>query len=113
MRTLVRSTSGRSRKKRRFSRSLSRSGACADMLIAFRRGFDLSFAGHTATQRLHPVQSSAATWIVYLLPLKSGALYSVDLNVAGAAPTASPGYTLARIAACGHTIAHLLHWMHR
>ncbi len=34
------------------------------------------------------------------------------MNVAGAPSSRAGSYTLARIAACGHTIAHLLHWMH-
>ena len=29
-------------------------------------GFDLSFAGQTTAHSVQPVQSSAATWIVYL-----------------------------------------------
>ena len=36
----------------------------------------------------------------------------MDLNVAGAWATCDEGYALTRTAACGHTIAHLLHWMH-
>jgi hypothetical protein len=38
-------------------------------------------------------------------------LYGADLKVAGAPATAPSAYTFARMAACGHTIAHWLHWM--
>ena len=38
-------------------------------------------------------------------------LYSVDLNVGGAPASALSSYTFARIAACGQTSAHWLHWM--
>src|SRR3954471_21852400 len=83
------------------------------MSIALCRGFDLSFDGQTITHSVHPVQSSAATWMVYFEPFHSLPRKSVDLNVPGA-PASLPGsYTLARIAACGQTIAHLLHWMQR
>src|SRR5262245_18345559 len=81
------------------------------MSIALCRGFVLSYAGHTATQRLHPVQTPVATWIVNLLPLYSLPRYSTDLKVAGAPASAVGTYDFARIAACGHTIAHLLHRM--
>ncbi len=47
-------------------------------------GFDLSLAGQTIMQSVQPVQSSGATWIVYLWPCHSVALKSTDLNVAGA-----------------------------
>ena len=43
------------------------------MLMALCRGFALSLAGQTTTQRLQPVQSSGATWIVYFQPLNSAA----------------------------------------
>ena len=36
---------------------------------------------------------------------------SVDLKVSGAPASALSSYTFARIAACGHTRAHWLHWM--
>src|SRR5688500_1415391 len=80
------------------------------MSIALCFGFDLSLAGQTITHRWQPVQSSGATWIEYCCPLYSRPLYGVDLKVGGA-PFRSEGNTLARMAACGHTIAHLLHWM--
>jgi hypothetical protein len=38
------------------------------MLIALLLGSALFFAGHTATQRAQPVQSSAATWMVNFSP---------------------------------------------
>src|SRR5438067_4906322 len=82
------------------------------MSIALCRGFDLSFEGHTATQSEQPVQSSGATWIVYCSPGNSLPRYAADLNVAGAPSSGGIGYTLARMAAWGQTIAHLLHWMH-
>jgi hypothetical protein len=65
---LTRSSSGIFRKKSQFSRSGSRSGGCATMLIAFRRVSLLFLAGQTSTQTPHPVQSSGATWIVYFMP---------------------------------------------
>ena len=37
-------------------------------------GLALSLAGQISTQRLQPVQSSGATWMVYLWPAKSFAL---------------------------------------
>ena len=46
------------------------------MSIALCFGFALSLAGQTITHRLHPVQSSGATWIVYFLPLNSAPLKS-------------------------------------
>ena len=71
--SFVRSGSGRSRKNLKFSRSASRSGAWATMSRDLCRGFALSLAGQTTAQRLQPVQSSGATWIVYFIPLNSGA----------------------------------------
>ena len=44
------------------------------MSIALCLGLDLSFAGHTITQSVQPVQSSGATWSRYFIPLKSAAL---------------------------------------
>src|SRR5512143_639207 len=81
------------------------------MSIALCFGLALSLAGQIITQRLQPVQSSGATWSEYFLPLNSRPRKSVDLNVAGASLSAAGSYTLARIAACGQTNAHLLHWM--
>ena len=81
------------------------------MLIALCFGFVLSFAGQTLTHRLQPVQSSGATWIVNDFPLYSFPRYAVDWNVGGASASAAPSYTFARIAACGQTSAHWLHWM--
>src|SRR5512145_26758 len=81
------------------------------MSIALCFGFALSFAGQIITHRLQPVQSSGATWIEYFLPLNSAPLKSVDLKEAGALAASDGSNTFARIAACGHTNAHLLHWM--
>src|SRR5262245_6958489 len=81
------------------------------MSIALCFGLVRSFAGQTLTQRLQPVQSSGATWMVNCCPLCSLALNSVDVNVAGASDSALLSYTLARIAACGKTSAHWLHWI--
>ena len=81
------------------------------MSIALCFGLVRSLAGQTLTHRLQPVQSSGATWIVKNLPLYSLPLNSVDLKVGGAPASAPSSYTFARIAACGHTSAHWLHWM--
>jgi hypothetical protein len=81
------------------------------MSMALCFGFALSFAGQIITHRLQPVQSSGATWIEYFLPLNSLPLKSIDLNVAGALAASEGSNTFARIAACGQTNAHLLHWM--
>ena len=66
------------------ARSASRSGACGCMSMALCFGLVRSFAGQTLTQRLQPVQSSGATWIVKSSPLYSLPLYAVDLKVGGA-----------------------------
>src|SRR5678815_2748471 len=81
------------------------------MSMALCLGFVRSFAGQTLTQRLQPVQSSGATWIVKKLSSYSLPLYCVDLKVAGASASALSSYTFARMAACGHTSAQWLHWM--
>src|SRR5512136_2248071 len=81
------------------------------MSIALCLGFDLSFAGQIWTHRLHPVQSSGATCSEYFIPLNSDALKSVDLKVGGAPSSRAGSKTFARIAACGQTRAHRLHWM--
>src|SRR3954468_20637857 len=81
------------------------------MSIALCRGFDLSFAGQTITQRVQPVQSSGATWMRYLCPFKSLDLKSTAWKVRGAKASAAGSKIFARMAACGQTIAHLLHWM--
>src|SRR5512136_2620954 len=81
------------------------------MSIALCFGLALSLAGQIITHRLQPVQSSGATWSEYFWPLNSRPRKSVDLNVAGASLSAAGSYTFTRIAACGQTNAHLLHWM--
>src|SRR5512143_1273667 len=81
------------------------------MSIALCFGFALSLAGQIITHRVQPVQSSGATWTVYFWPLNSRPRKSVDLNVAGAPASAAGSYTMTRMAACGQTNAHLLHWM--
>src|SRR5512140_2483363 len=45
------------------------------------------------------------------MPLYSVPLNGTDLYVAGAPASFAGSKTFARMAACGHTIAHLLHWM--
>src|SRR5262249_52774491 len=82
------------------------------MLTALSRVCDLFFAGQTSTHRAHPVQSSGATWIVYFKPCQSRSLASHALNAGGAVSNAFDSYALMRMTACGHTIAHLPHWMH-
>src|SRR6476660_6907617 len=80
------------------------------MNTALCAGLVLSFAGHTDTHTAQPVQSSGATCTVYR-PWRSCDLYGTCLKVGGAEATAASSYTFTRIAACGQTIAHLLHWM--
>jgi hypothetical protein len=75
------------------------------------RGFDLSLAGQARTQSEQPVQSSGATWMVYLIPRNSEPRKAIDWNDSGAPSRASGSKTLARIAAWGQTKVHLLHWM--
>src|SRR4029453_7884686 len=81
------------------------------MSMALCLGLVRSLAGHTLTHSLQPVQSSGATWIVYRLAVCSLPLYGGDLKVGGAPATAPSSYTFARMAACGHTTPHSLHWM--
>ena len=111
IRTVSRGASGRSRKKAKLAASASRSGRCGCMSSDLCFGFDLSFAGQTATQRVQPVQSSGATCTVYFFPLYSVPLKSIDLKVGGALARSAGSYTFTRMAAWGQTIAHLLHWM--
>src|SRR5215207_6532575 len=59
-----RSKSGMDMKKSQFLTSCSRSGDCAAILSALRPTCFLSFAGHTSTHNVQPVQSSGATWTV-------------------------------------------------
>jgi hypothetical protein len=54
------------------------------MSMALCRGLDLSFAGQTITHKEQPVQSSAATWMVYFAPFHSLPRKSVDLKLPGA-----------------------------
>ena len=91
--TRRRSSSGIERKKLQFSRSVSRSGGCGRMLIAFSRASDLLRAGQTSTQMPQPVQSSTATCSVYFSPFQSGNRASRDLNVVGA-PSSTDGHRL-------------------
>src|SRR3990172_3910546 len=109
--SFARSNSGRRLKKAQFSFSDSRRGGCGCMSTALCLGLLLSFAGQTMTHRLHPVQSSGATWSRYFRPLNSWLRKSADLKVGGA-PSKAPGATmLARMTAWGQTKTHLLHWM--
>src|ERR1700722_12961360 len=107
----LRSSSGSCRKNFQFSLSGARSGGCASMLMAFIRVSLLFLAGHTSAQIAQPVQSSGATWIVYFNPFHSLSRASIDLKVAGAPASSLESYTLMRITECGHTMAHLPHWM--
>ena len=66
-----------------------------------------AWAGHVSTQMPQPVQSSGATWIVILMPGRCRSRQSFDGKPSGAPSSASGGNTFIRIAACGHTIAHL------
>src|SRR5208282_3790559 len=91
--------------------SCSSKGGSGVMSIALWRGLLLSLAGQTMTHRLQPVQSCGATWIVYFQPLKSAALKSTARKPVGAPSRCSGSNVLARMAACGQTSAHLLHWM--
>src|SRR3990172_7381755 len=109
--SFARSNSGRRLKKAQFSFSDSRRGGCGCMSTALCLGLLLSFAGQTMTHRLHPVQSSGATWSRYFRPLNSWLRKSIDLKVAGAFASASGSTSFARITACGQTNTHLLHWM--
>src|SRR6185437_16633413 len=79
--------------------------------MALRRVSLLFFAGQMSTQMPQPVQSSGATWMVYLMPCHSLSRTSVDLKVAGAFSRCFGSYTLMRITAWGQTMAHLPHWM--
>ena len=80
---------GRARAGRGRTRSsrapASRSGRCGAMSMALCRGLVLSLAGQTSTQSVQPVQSSGATWSVYLQALAGRrSVKSSDLKVAGA-----------------------------
>src|SRR5262252_4449015 len=48
---------------------------------------------------------------MYFNPAHSLSFTSHDLNVAGDCARCSGSYTLMRMTACGHTMAHLPHWM--
>src|SRR5664279_223742 len=50
---------------------------------------------------------------MYDCPSNSLPLYFMSLNVAGLFSSNLGSDTLARMAACGHTSVHLLHWMQR
>src|SRR5205807_9974413 len=108
---LRRSSSGIFKKNSQFSRSGKRNGGCGIMLMAFSRVSGLFLAGQMSTQMPQPVQSSGATWMVYLSPAHSLSRASVDLNVLGTRVRAVGSETLIRITACGHTIAHFPHCM--
>ena len=76
-------------------------------------GSCLSFAGHTSTHRLQPVQSSGATCRTYFCPRISRDFTSRECRLAGASAIASGETTLARMAECGHAATQWLHWVHR
>ena len=82
------------------------------MLMALISGFCRSFAGHTSTHRLQPVQSSGATCSTYFCPRISRDFTSRECRLAGAASIACGGTTLARIAECGQAATQWLHWVH-
>ena len=82
------------------------------MLIALISGFWRSFAGHTSTHRLQPVQSSGATCNTYFCPRISRALTSNEFSDSGAFSISSGATTLARIAECGQAATQWLHWVH-
>ncbi len=109
----VRSASGRLRKKAQLAFSCSRSGGCSAMLRALRAVLVLSLAGQASTHKPHPVQSSGETWMVNLAPGNSLNLASRLLKEAGALASRPGAYTFWRITACGQTIEHLPHWMHK
>lgn len=67
----------------------------------------LLLAGQMSTHTPHPVQSSGATWIVIHRPGFSRSRHSLCWNDSGAWSAAMGSYTFIRIAACGHTSAHL------
>src|SRR5512138_2104216 len=109
--TLVRSGSGRARKKSKFFRSRSLSGVASAMLMAFLPFSVFDSAGQISTQSEQPVQSSGATWSAYFAPFTSGDLKSIVTKDFGARSSASGAKYFGRIAACGQMSAHLLHWM--
>ena len=109
--SLLRSTSGSSRKKFQFSRSFSRTSICVTIISGRAVLPSFAFTGQLYAQRPHPTQSSGATWTVNFAPSNSFHFASALLNVLGASLRRSASYTLARIVACGHTSAHLPHWM--
>ncbi len=106
-----RSGSGIPRKKSQLARSSSRWSSRGSMLIALCLTSSFDFAGHTSTHTAQPVQSSGATWIVMRWSSRSRDRKGSVLNVSGAPARSSAGKALRRIAACGHTIVHLAHWM--
>ena len=82
------------------------------MLIALRRGFSLFFAGQTTTQRPHPVQSSAATWIVNCFsPKVFGARGARTGRSDGASESREGSKIFPRMVAWGQCIEHFMHWM--
>src|SRR5512139_866156 len=83
------------------------------MLRALRAALLLSLAGQTSTHRLQPVQSSTATWSAYTASGSSFQRALSVLKVGGASLSSAGSKTLARMTACGQTITHLPHWMHR
>src|SRR4030042_956418 len=58
-----------------------------------------------------PVQSSGASWSVYLRSLYSFQRAGTALKVGGASWARPASYTLARMTACGPPRTHLPHWM--
>ncbi len=63
----------------------------ASMLMALCPFCVFDSAGQNSTQTRQPVQSSGATWMVYLEPFTSADLKSIDLKVEGAPWRSSAG----------------------
>src|ERR1700687_5664382 len=106
-----RSTPGNSRKKSQLALSVSRSGGCGTMLMAFSRVSLLFFTGHTSKHSAQPVQSSGDTWSVYREFENYFQRAGADWKLCGAPARLSAAYTFSRITACGQTSTHLPHWM--
>ena len=73
--------------------------------MCFATSFDR--AGHVSMQMPQPVQSSGAIWIVRAIPGRCLSRQSLCLNPSGAPSSAAGSTTFIRIAAWGHTSAHL------
>ncbi len=82
------------------------------MLMALCLTTCLLRVGQTSTQTPQPVQSSGATWRLYIMPSRlSLRLHGTALKVDGARFISSGENTFMRIAACGHTSEQIAHWV--